>query len=65
LVYHKRVDDVFPSIVFMGDFDNDKKPDLIMNNTVSANENHLTLFMTNNSLNGKMYKVMGIFNYTY
>jgi len=65
LVYHKRVDDVFPSIVFMGDFDNDNKPDLIMNNTVSAKENHLTLFMTNNSLKGKMYKVMGVFNYSY
>lgn len=64
LVYHKRVDDVFPSIVFMGDFDNDKKPDLIMNNTVSSKENHLTLFMTNNSPKGKMYKVMGVFNYS-
>jgi hypothetical protein len=64
LVYHKRVDDVFPNIIFMGDLDNDKKPDLIMNNTVSANENHLTLFMTNNSPKGKMFKVMGVFNYS-
>lgn len=64
LSYHKRVDDVFPKIIFMGDMDNDKKPDLILNNTNSATENHLTLFLTNNSPKGSMYKVMGVFNYS-
>lgn len=64
LSYHKRVDDVFPKVVFMGDMDNDKKPDLILNNTNSATDNHLTLYLTNNSPKGSMYKVMGVFNYT-
>jgi hypothetical protein len=47
----------------MGDLDNDKKPDLIINNTNSENENHITLYLSNNPPKGSLYKVMGVFNF--
>lgn len=63
LLYHKRVDDVLPKVIWMGDLDNDKKPDLIINNTNSENENHITLYLSNNPPKGSLYKVMGVFNF--
>jgi hypothetical protein len=63
LLYHKRVDELYPKIIWMGDLDNDKKPDLIINNTNSENENHITLYLSNNPPKGRLYKVMGVFNF--
>lgn len=64
LLQHKRVDDVFPEFVFMGDMDNDKFPDLIINNKIKREENHYVLYLSHNSPKGFMYRVMGMFNFT-
>lgn len=64
LLQHKRVDDVFPEFIFMGDMDNDKFPDLIVNNKIKKGENHYVLYLSHNSPKGFMYRVMGMFNYT-
>lgn len=63
IAYHKKIEGQLPIFLFMGDMDNDKKPDFILNNTCNKTENHIMLYLSNNPPKGSFYKVMGSFNY--
>lgn len=63
LIHLNKLGDFKPKIVFMGDMDNDKKPDLIMQAQDQFGKNYFTLFLSNHPKKGSMYKLESVFGY--
>lgn len=53
-----------PSLVFIGDIDNDKIPDLILNNTHHYNVGRLTLYLSSFAQDDEIVKVVGMLTKT-
>ncbi len=63
LVHLKRLGEFTPKLLFMGDMDNDKKPDLIMETQERKGKYYYALFLSNHPKKGSMYKLESVFGY--
>lgn len=58
------LDGNMPSLVFIGDIDNDQRPDLIINNSHHYNVGRLTLYLSSFAEKRDLVKVMGMLTKT-
>lgn len=63
LVHLNKLGEFKPKLLFMGDLDNDKKPDLIMEIQDENGKTYYTLFLSNHPKKGSMYKLESVFGY--